>query len=391
MSCIDNDRTTGGSRACLLSGTTACAENQRKHKDARGRTQTHTHTHSVLRNIRNMDTINWTFVGGNILAAVMVFLAMIGTFFALQLRGNRLSHSSAMCRSPKCVRCRLKKHRKQIDRLKMELMDFSDKSNVSELKLCRISALLETNTRDWQEWTGEQESPEHVVWIMRDLNSNRFWSFGDIVERLPDLEVLGSSTAVNTFRHEFDLAYKSESKGWLVTDTPRGSCWEVFHLLDQGQEVGENTAICPKTMGIIKSLTSVGRHTYSNVLFSVLHPGSEIEPHFGPCNFRLRCHIPLHAPEGYFIEVGKDIASWKENEVLVLNDSFKHRVWSETTDPVSVEEETVAASGVRVVLIVDIWHPDVEEHERSALECIFSSETVWIPLPSAPDTTKHTM
>lgn len=342
---------------------------------------------SLLRNYPpgKMDATNWTFVLGNILAALMVCLAMFVTFFALQIRGSRPSHSPSLCRSPKCVRCRLKRHRTLIDRLRTDLLNFSDKSNISELELCRVSGVLDASTRDWQEWTGEQGSPEHLVWIMRDLNPNRLWSFGDIFERLPDLEVLSSSTAVKTFQHEFDLAYESESKGWLITDTPQGSCWEVFHLLDQGQEVEENTAICPKTMSIIKGLTSVGRHIYSNVLFSVLHPGSEIEAHYGPCNFRLRCHIPLYAPEGYFIEVGKEVSTWKENEVLVLNDSFKHRVWSETVDSVSTEEETGVASGLRVVLIVDIWHPDVEDHERSALECIFSSKSVQIPPCGALD------
>ena len=336
--------------------------------------------------IFKMDATNWTFVWGNILAAVMIFLAMFGTFVALQARGKRPSHPPFLCRSPKCVRCRLKKHRKQIDRLKMDLIDFCHNSNTNELKLCRISGMLDANTLDWQEWTGEKESPGHVVWIVRDLNPDRFWSFEDILERLPDLEVLGSSTAVNTFKHEFDLAYESESKGWLVTDSPQGSCWEVFHLLDQGQEVEENTAICPKSISIIKHLKSVGRHTYSNVFYSVLHPGSVIEPHYGPCNFRLRCHIPLYAPEGYFIAVGKDVASWKENEVLVLNDSFRHHVWSKTADAVSVEEKSVVTSGLRVVLVVDIWHPDVEELERSALESIFSSKHIQIAPDGGPDT-----
>ena len=304
---------------------------------------------------------------------------MFVTLLALQWRGKRPSHSPFQCQLPNCVRCRLKKNRVLVNRLKLDLLDFSRRGDIGELKLSRVSSMLDASPRVWREWTGEDDFPEHGVWIMRELAPDRFWSFGDIVERFPELEVLSSSTAIGTFQREFDAAYESELKGWLVSETPQGSCWEKFHLLDQGQEVEENTIICPQTMSIVKGLQSVGRHMYSNVLFSVLHPGSEIEPHYGPCNFRLRCHIPLYAPEGYFIEVGKEVATWKENEVLVLNDSFRHRVWSETAGHVSNEEETGVASGLRVVLIVDIWHPDVKDHERSALECLFISETLQIP------------
>ena len=48
---------------------------------------------------------------------------------------------------------------------------------------------------------------------------------------------------------------------------------------------------------------------------------------------------------------------WAEGEVLLFDDSFEHEVWNETEQP-------------RVVLIVDIWHPQLrsDAERRRAIE-----------------------
>lgn len=43
--------------------------------------------------------------------------------------------------------------------------------------------------------------------------------------------------------------------------------------------------------------------------------------------------------------------------MLIFDDSFEHEVWHNGT-------------GVRLVLIVDIWHPDLTEQERKTLSPI---------------------
>lgn len=43
--------------------------------------------------------------------------------------------------------------------------------------------------------------------------------------------------------------------------------------------------------------------------------------------------------------------SWKEGKLLIFDDSFEHEVWHNGTE-------------VRLVLIVDVWHPDLTEEER---------------------------
>ena len=42
--------------------------------------------------------------------------------------------------------------------------------------------------------------------------------------------------------------------------------------------------------------------------------------------------------------------AWREGEVLVLDDAFEHEVWNDSGEP-------------RVILIVDVWHPDFSDAE----------------------------
>lgn len=46
--------------------------------------------------------------------------------------------------------------------------------------------------------------------------------------------------------------------------------------------------------------------------------------------------------------------TWEEGKILIFDDSFEHEVWHNGTS-------------VRVVFIVDVWHPDLTEEERSQL------------------------
>ena len=68
----------------------------------------------------------------------------------------------------------------------------------------------------------------------------------------------------------------------------------------------------------------------------------------GPTNARLRAHLGLVVPEGDCrIRVGDaPPRPWVTGEVLLFDDSFEHEVWNET-------------DAARLVLIVDLWHPDL--------------------------------
>lgn len=49
--------------------------------------------------------------------------------------------------------------------------------------------------------------------------------------------------------------------------------------------------------------------------------------------------------------------SWSEGKVFIFDDSFEHEVWHNGT-------------GIRLVLIVDVWHPELTAHEKRSLPAI---------------------
>ena len=88
--------------------------------------------------------------------------------------------------------------------------------------------------------------------------------------------------------------------------------------------------------------------------FSRLAPGTHLNAHCGPTNARLRLHLGLVVPDGCSIRVGDEVRTWVEGRCLLFDDSFEHEVWNNATSE-------------RLVLIVDVWHPDLElDAERLA-------------------------
>jgi aspartate beta-hydroxylase len=142
-----------------------------------------------------------------------------------------------------------------------------------------------------------------------------------------------------------------------LTDTGR---WSVYYLYQLGRKVEENCRRCPQTAQVISAisdLTSTGL-----VYFSVLTEGTHITPHCGPTNTRLRCHLGLVVPQGCQIRVGSETRSWEEGKCLIFDDSFEHEVWNSDQQ-------------ARVVLVVDVWHPDLTTAEVWALGQIMKMST----------------
>ena len=54
---------------------------------------------------------------------------------------------------------------------------------------------------------------------------------------------------------------------------------------------------------------------------------------------------------------------WGEGEMTVIDDSFEHELWYEAE--LSEEDSTESlASKARLILIIDLWHPDLSLEER---------------------------
>jgi len=130
-----------------------------------------------------------------------------------------------------------------------------------------------------------------------------------------------------------------------------GDGWKVVGLFDfpHGKPLADNTRLCPLTASLVER--HIPRHGAAG--FSILQPGTRIQPHKGYAGEFLRCHLALSVPEG---DCGLTVAGatrrWREGEVLVFDDRVEHAAWNETARE-------------RVVLLID-FIPDQEAARAAA-------------------------
>lgn len=135
---------------------------------------------------------------------------------------------------------------------------------------------------------------------------------------------------------------------------PRAGEWGIFPLIVMARRNSANGSLLPVTMDIIES-NGVIQTLTGGTFVSRLKSGTVIGSHRGPTNTRVRCHLGIKIPSGDCgIEVGGERRTWQEGGCLVLNDHLEHSVWNRT------ETE-------RIVLVVDVWHPDLTETEKTLL------------------------
>ena len=147
--------------------------------------------------------------------------------------------------------------------------------------------------------------------------------------------------------------------------------WSAFYLWKDGALVGENAARCPKTMDALGKvpLSNIGSRTPS-VLFSMLRPGAHIPPHHGMLNSRLICHLPLIVPEGCWLRVGNETRTVEAGKMMIFDDSIEHEAKNESDE-------------VRIILLFDIWRPELNEAERAGISAIFDAIDRFTGLPDA--------
>ena len=123
--------------------------------------------------------------------------------------------------------------------------------------------------------------------------------------------------------------------------------WNVFYLYLHEVPFPENCERCPVTTRLLKGL---GNRSYTHAFFSALTPGTHIIKHHGPTNKKLRVHMPLVGARGSELRVADQILRGEEGKCMVFDDSFEHEAWhhGDTT---------------RVVLVFDVWHPDLTDKE----------------------------
>ena len=137
--------------------------------------------------------------------------------------------------------------------------------------------------------------------------------------------------------------------------------WGAYYFWRNGEVVAENAARCPATMAALELAPMPRIDKRSPIaLWSLLKPGTHIQPHHGLLNTRLICHIPLIVPGDCALRVGNETREWREGEALIFDDSFEHEAWNRS-------------DSTRVVLLFEIWRPEISVEERAALTAIFET------------------
>jgi hypothetical protein len=179
-----------------------------------------------------------------------------------------------------------------------------------------------------------------------------------------DYPVLGDISAIlqasyrDILSEADQLSYQAYTEGGL-----NGGRWDVFPIYHMGERLppAEHT---PLTTKIVESL-SLSSHIYpwSDVILSSHEPGTHLLPHYSVDSFRIRCHLGLRVPSGCWLRVAGQNFTWKEQEVLFFSDSYRHETYN-------------GSSFRRIVLIVDLWHPELTNVEIEAITAGFRKREI---------------
>lgn len=140
--------------------------------------------------------------------------------------------------------------------------------------------------------------------------------------------------------------------------------WTAIHLLQRGAAVGPNAAHCPRTMAFLDDVPQPWiPGCGANAMFSLLAPHTAIPPHTGVANFRLLCHLPLIIPGKCWFRVGDQVRDWEHGKAWVFDDSIEHEAVNET-------------GALRIIMIFDLWHPDLSPAEQQAITAMVAAASM---------------
>jgi len=170
------------------------------------------------------------------------------------------------------------------------------------------------------------------------------------------IEILKQESAFRPYVEGNPSLPQTDAQGML--NNPE---WSAFYLWKNGAIVAENAARCPKTLNALADapLARVPGRSPS-ILYSLLRPGARIPPHTGEVNTRLICHLPLIVPDKCSFRVGNDTRAPVEGRAWVFDDTIEHEAWN-------------GSERTRVILLFEIWRPELTAAERALVSAMFEA------------------
>lgn len=134
-----------------------------------------------------------------------------------------------------------------------------------------------------------------------------------------------------------------------------GTGWKTLPLCDRTVWDPVNSALFPQTCALIHKC----KVPLVEAFFAKMVPKSDIKPHSDMCNFVLTSHLGLIIPEGECeLTVGNKTEEWRNGRVTLFDTSIHHSAVNR-------------ADTTRYILMFRVYHPEVTELERSALQLVF--------------------
>lgn len=260
----------------------------------------------------------------------------------------------------------------------------------------QLSAVLDTAAKRYAAWQENQAKllratvPQHTPAIERmitnavrlttpDRTGPTHYCYPGLPEipfheqaAFPWLETLEAATAIITEEfHAVAAAHASELvpyiqypetvplEQWRALNHNRD--WTAIHLIERGRIVDANARHCPRLMQLLSTISQPDiPGAGPNAMFSLLAPHTHIPPHTGITNTRLVCHLPLIVPPGCWFRVGDVRKDWALGSAWVFDDTIDH----EAMNP---------SDALRVILIVDLWHPDLDAEARAGVAAVIGA------------------
>ncbi|APD93422.1 hypothetical protein BM523_05005 [Alteromonas mediterranea] len=142
--------------------------------------------------------------------------------------------------------------------------------------------------------------------------------------------------------------------------------WLSTHLIKGGEQSDAFNELSKALQNVLLNAPLAHCPPHAPEMFvSVLEPGAYIPPHYGISNCKLTVHIPLKVNEQASLKAGDDTFRWTKNDdAMVFDDSFLHSAKNDHNE-------------VRIVLIFDVWHPELTIEEKQALAKFMRKFSDW--------------
>lgn len=176
-------------------------------------------------------------------------------------------------------------------------------------------------------------------------------------------------SSYSAIREEFDAVIatlpRSQKEGsniWAgaLTDdaTSYGEGWKTLVLMDRGRWDNVNANLFPRTcQAIYKSGVPA-----TEIFFASMEGPSSIKKHSDFTNFVLTSHLALDIPHSgenkCRLTVGNETHQWLNGKTYVFDTSLLHDAINESDQ-------------MRYILMMRVWHPDLTNVEKEALQFTF--------------------